>query len=89
MRRCRLGDNYLCLTKRDNYAHLTKSDNSQNFIQPIDILSPFVYYPLKVLAGSGSGEPSLNWQQEQSRFGDPGIPKVEAGDPKRPAPMFS
>jgi hypothetical protein len=58
MRRCDLGDNYLCLTKRHNYAHLTKSDNSQNFIQPIDILSPFVYYALEVLAGSGSGEPS-------------------------------
>jgi hypothetical protein len=28
----------------------------------IDILSLFVYYAFKVLAGSGSGEPSLNWQ---------------------------
>src|SRR5229473_993022 len=39
--------------------NLTMSDNYQNLSSPIDICSPFVYYAFKVLAGSGSGEPSL------------------------------
>ena len=73
----------------DNPARLYTSDNFLNFQSPIDSILVFAQYTLKVLAGSGSGEPSLDWQRERSRFRDQGIPRLEAGNPKRPAPTRS
>jgi len=54
----------------DNPARLYTSDNFLNFQSPIDSILVFAQYTLKVLAGSGSGEPSLDWQQERSQFRD-------------------
>jgi hypothetical protein len=67
MRRYRLGDNYLYLTRSDNY---------QNFYPPIDILSPFVYYALEVLAGRGTAKP-VGQKQVQGNWPDVKIKQSE------------